>query len=311
MPHVETIVEQPELDGYYDPLNMADFRSLSVTAPPPYTSVEVSALGSPVKKSDYVDIDVDLRWLDTESTYTVRRGTKEELLKEITPVKKLLSFTHDGTVDISPPQSAKSDTKVTVEGSYQDLMQRIDVQVRKSMKAEVEAAKKAIRQERMQAIEEILLIKEYERNFCVLLWKRVIQDQVYKKMVNGLKMHFDDAKDMGFNELINEYTARYRIGILMDEDLDHLRSPPERTKANELVHPVLGDVLSCYKSLMLRLRADEDDAEMSRYGRYYQWGTGDTTDYNDDMDMGGAVDMEVAEDDEEDVEENSDEGCGS
>lgn len=166
-------------------------------------------------------------------------------------------------------------------------------------------------EERTQAIEEVLLMKEYERNFCVLLWKRVIQDQVYKKMVNGLKMHFDDAKDMGFNELINEYAAHYHIGILTDEDLDHVRSPPERTKANELVHPALGDALSCYKSLMLRLRADEDDAEISRYDRYYQWGTGDTTDYNDDIDMGGAVDTEVAEDDEEDVEENSDGGCGS
>lgn len=250
--------------------------------PPPYTPVEtvVSALGSPAKRSEYVDIDVDLRWLDTESSYNVKRGTKRELLKQITPVKKLLDFTYEGTVYISPPQSAKSDTKVTVEGSYDDLMTRIDAQVRDSMTAQSEAARKVIRKEKDNAIQEIMLMKEYERNFCILVWKRVIQDQVYERMAKALQI--EDAKVEGYESLVNEYEIRYGKGSLTEEDIQHLRSPPERTKANELVHPKLGDARSCYQSLSRRLREDDDDEEMMRYRRYYELGTGDNTNYDDD-----------------------------
>jgi hypothetical protein len=234
------------------------------------------------------------------SSNRFRRGTKRDLLKEITPVKNLLGFTHEGTVDISPPQSAKSDTKVTVEGSYVDLMNRIDAQVRTAMTAETEAARKVIRQEKREAIQEIMAMKEYESKFCILVWKRVIKDQVYNRMAKALQI--DDPKDKGYESLVNEYAARYGKGSLTDEDLDHLRSPPERTKANELVHPKLGDARSCYKSLMHRLREDEDDEETTRYGRYYELGTGDTANYDDDSDTSVTVDREgVAEDEAEHV----------
>jgi len=266
-----------------------------LSEPRPYTPVEtvvVSAFGSPAKRSEYVDIDVDLRWIDTESSYNVKRGTKRDLLKQITPVKKLIDFTYEGTVDISPPQSAKSDTKVTVEGSYADLMTRIDAQIRDSMTAQSEAARKVIRKEKDDAIQEIMLMKEYERNFCILVWKK---DQVYERMAKALQI--EDAKVEGYESLVNEYEMRYGKGSLTEEDIQHLRSPPERTKANELVHPKQGDARLCYQSLSRRLREDEDDdEEMMRYRRYYELGTGDTTNYeyhdDDESVTGVTVDRE-------------------
>jgi hypothetical protein len=85
----------------------------------------VNADGSPRRAgTEYVEVGVEIRWPDRSTTHTVRRGTSQEDLKRITPVKDLLHF---GAADIkvSPPASAKSGTKIHVDSSYEGLRDRV------------------------------------------------------------------------------------------------------------------------------------------------------------------------------------------
>ena len=106
--------------------------------------VRVTAEGSPrVHGVEYVQVGVDIRWPDKSSKHTVRRGTTEDELKNITPVKDLLQFCQDADVMISPPQSAKSGSKVHVDSSYKDLFNRVKADLEEAMdvkfKKQVEA----------------------------------------------------------------------------------------------------------------------------------------------------------------------------
>jgi hypothetical protein len=76
---------------------------------------------------------VDIRWPDKSSKYTVKRGTKEEDLKLITPVKQLPDYGKEADVKVSPPHSAKSDTKVHVDSSYETSLNRMKEDFAESM----------------------------------------------------------------------------------------------------------------------------------------------------------------------------------
>jgi predicted transcriptional regulator YheO len=52
-------------------------------------------------------------------------GMKEVDLKLITPVKHLLDFERDADIKVFPPHSAKSDTKVHIDSSYEALLNRM------------------------------------------------------------------------------------------------------------------------------------------------------------------------------------------
>ena len=75
--------------------------------------------------------------------HKVRRGKTEDELKNITPVKDLLQFGQDADVIVSPPESAKSGTKVHVDSSYQELIERAKADIEEAMdmkfKKQVEA----------------------------------------------------------------------------------------------------------------------------------------------------------------------------
>jgi len=59
------------------------------------------------------------------SKYSIERGAWEQKLSQITPVKQLLQFAKDPAIVVSPPESAKSTTKVHMESSYEDLLKRV------------------------------------------------------------------------------------------------------------------------------------------------------------------------------------------
>lgn len=85
--------------------------------------MHVNADGSPRGAGpEYVEVGVD----------TVRRGTSQEDLKPITPVKDLIRF---GTADVkvSPPASAKSGTKIHVDSSYERLRNRIKEDIEEAL----------------------------------------------------------------------------------------------------------------------------------------------------------------------------------
>jgi hypothetical protein len=213
-------------------------------------------------RSEFVQVGVDIRWPDKNSEYPVRRGTKEEDLKLITPVKRLLDFGKEADVIVSPPNSAKSDTKVHVDSSYEillnnmkeDLAQSIDKKVQKSLKERT----------------------KYQREFHSYMWMRILQDLVYAKM--STSMNVEDVKAWSsFEKLVDAYSGNNTVDILTSSDLDHLKNATDRTRANSYAHPDLKDKKAAelgWKALDDMLEEDGKVEERKRYKRYYEFARG-------------------------------------
>ena len=236
--------------------------------------------GSPlVGKSEFVEIDVDLRWPDKHSRHQVRRSTKQDVLKNITPVKKLLAYHPETEVTVSPLERAKSNTRVHIDTSYEDLVQHITHDVTEAIKAQNDKADKKqhekLKRELRKEFEEMV---DYEKVFTRMMWMRIIQDQVYYKMSDSLQPGAVPKEWPPFSDLVSDYEETYSADILTDTDLHHLRSATNRTRANDLVHPGFKDfeaVRMSWRGLDARLAADGLEEERLRYRRYYQFATGD------------------------------------
>jgi hypothetical protein len=271
-------------------------RKPSAGPPPAYTAqredviparrsgpgVCVTAEGSPrVYKAEYVQVGVDIRWPDKSSEHGVRRGTTEDELKNITPVKDLLEFGQDADVMVSPPESAKSGTKVHVDSSYQELIERVKTDLEEALdvkfKKQVEAtAAKLTKQE--EANGEKLRHKlrknsQYIKNLATHLCIRQIQDSVYYTMSSRLGKR-DYKGWASFEALVNEYEAKKTIEILLPSDIENLKTAKDRTIANKFAHPDVNDEVTTellWKVLDEGLEEAGEEEMRQEYRRYYDF----------------------------------------
>ena len=230
--------------------------------------IRVTADGSPrVAESEYVEVGVDIRWPDKSTTHTIRRGTSQDDLKRITPVKNLLDFGQEADVKVSPPASAKSGTKIHVDSSYEGLRNRV--------KEDLEEALERKMDKRLAEFEKGLKArtKDY-REFAAYMWMRHLQDSVYYAMSSA--MGKEDFKGWGgFDKLVDIYESKFTIEILLPSDIEHLKSATDRDKANAHAHPKMRDQKSQelrWRSLDTLLKEEDGmDEERGRYRRYFEF----------------------------------------
>lgn len=245
----------------------SDVPPPAYTLPKGTTGVRVTADGSPrVAGSEYVKVGADLRWPDKSTTHTVRRGTSQDNLKGSTPVKDLLDF-GQADVKVSPPASAKSGTKIHVDSSYEALRIR--------MKEDIEEALEIKAKKLLAEFQEDLKSRtKYYREFAVYMWMRHLQDSVFYAMSSA--MGKEDFKGWGgFDQLVDTYTRKFVIEILLPSDIEHLKSATDRDKANAYAHPKIRDLKAQelrWRSLDSLLKEDpEMDEERARYKRYFEF----------------------------------------
>jgi hypothetical protein len=243
--------------------------------PPPYLqTLVVTDGGSPVSMSKFVNIEIDLRWRDKYTKETVERGMSEARLKDLTPVKQLLGFGINPDVQVSPPESAKSATKIHVDSNYDEFLSAVTKDVEQRMQDKNDKRDKKMRED-LQAYFDGLV--SYEKEFIKFLWMRIIQDNVYGRMSESLVQGSEPKDWISFAELVNEYADSYEIEILTPADLAHLRNPPDRETANELIHPSYTDLEATKQSwtgLNARLSGDGLEVTRDRYERFYTFATG-------------------------------------
>jgi len=243
--------------------------------PPPYSPrILVSDDGSPVAKSKFVDIAIDLRWPDKFKKETVERGKPESELKRLTPVKNLLGFTINPDVQISPPESAKSITKIHVDSNYNDFLSAITADVEQRLQEKNERRERKLIEDLQARFESCV---DFEKDFTRFLWMRIIQDQVYTRMSESLHPGSEPKEWATFAELVQDYEQAYEIDVLTQNDLMHLRNATDRETANQLIHPSFTDREAIRKSwtgLEARLRGDGLEDLRSRYERFYMFATG-------------------------------------
>lgn len=213
--------------------------------------------------SEFVQVGVDP---DKNSKSSDRRGTKEEDLKLITPVNRLLDYGKEADVTVSPPNSAKSYTKVHVDSSYEILFNHMKEDFAQSMDSIIDKkVQKSLKE-----------ITKYEREFSTYLWMRTLQDLVYYKM--STIMNVEDVKAWSsFEMLVDEYSGNNTVDILTSRDLDHLKKATDRATANSHAHPDLKDKRAAelrWKALDARLEEDGMVEERERYKRYYEFARG-------------------------------------
>jgi len=248
-------------------------RNVSGAPPPAYTprpehtipGIHVTRDGSP-RRNDQVEVAVDIRWPDQTTKYPVERGTQPEQLKTITPVKNLLNF-GEAAVNVSPPESAKSGTKVHVDSSYEALLART--------KDEFEAAMEVKQKMREQAWEMKLETKlkantNYFQELIKHLCMRQIQDGVYSMMSSSLGKK--DFKSWGsFEKLVDEFVSCRQVEFLLPSDIEHLKAAKGRKDANSLAHPDLTDDETMdyvWRGLESTLAAAGENDIRNEYERY-------------------------------------------
>jgi len=245
--------------------------------PPPYTPRPiVSETGSPMT-STYVDVSIDLRWPDTNRMQVVKRGTKQKDLERLTPVKQLAAFSSDPTVIVSPPESAKTATRIHVDANYEKLVRSITDEVEKTLdeknQKRVERLHDRLKEELKSEFEEMV---QYEKDFTRYLWMRIIQDCVYMRMAHALSPGSDSKDWDSFDDLVSAYVSTFKVSVLTESDLHHLRNSTHRNIANDLIHPRLFDldgIRRSWNGLDARLRGDGLEELRSEYGRYFTFAT--------------------------------------
>lgn len=213
---------------------------------------------------------VDIRWPDKSSKHTVRRGTTEDELKNITPVKDLFQFSQDPDIMVSPPESAKSGTKVHVHSSYQDLIERAKMDLEEAMdvrfKKQDEANEEKLRHELRKNSQHI-------KNLATHLCKRQLQDSVYYTMSSRLGKK-DYKGWASFETLVNEYEAKKTIEILLPRDIENLKTAKDRTTANKFALPDVNDEVTTellWKALDEGLEEAGEEEMKQEYRRYYDF----------------------------------------
>jgi hypothetical protein len=219
-------------------------------------------------------LTIDLRWPDKDKTKTVERGMSEARLKDLRPVKQLLGFGRDPDVQVSPPESAKSTTKVHVDSNYDDFLSAVTTDVEQRLQEKNERREKKMFDD-LQAHFDGLM--SYEKDFTKFVWMRIIQDNVYSRMSQHLKPGSTPKDWNSFAQLVNAYEETYVKGILTTTDLNHLRNPVDRETANQLIHPSYTDLEAIKKSwsgLNARLRGDGLEEMRDQYERFYSFASG-------------------------------------
>jgi len=112
------------------------------------------------------------------------------------------------------------------------------------------------------------------REFAAYMWMRHLQDSVYYAMSSA--MGKEDFKEWGgFDQLVDTYTSKFTIEILLPSDIERLKSATDRDKANAHAHPKMRDRKSQelrWRSLDSLLKEDpEMDEERARYQRYFEF----------------------------------------
>jgi hypothetical protein len=227
----------------------------------------VNADGSPRGAGpEYVEVGVDIRWPDRSTTHTVRRGTSQEDLKRITPVKDLVHF-GAADVKVSPPASAKSGTTIHVDSSYEGLRNRV--------KEDVEEALERKMDKRLAEFEKSLKVRTKDYcDFAAYIWMRHLQDSVYYAMSSDMGRE-DFTGWGGFDKLVDMYESRFTIEILLPSDIEHLKRATDREKANTHARPKMRDQKAQelrWRCLDTLLREDDEmDEERERYRRYFEF----------------------------------------
>jgi hypothetical protein len=227
----------------------------------------VNADGSPRGAGpEYVEVGVDIRWPDRSTTHTVRRGTSQEDLKRINPVKDLLHF-GAADVKVSPPASAKSGTKIHVDSSYEGLRNRV--------KEDIEEALERKMDKRLAEFEKSLKARTKDYcDFAAYIWMRHLQDSVYYAMSSDMGRE-DFTGWGGFDKLVDMYESRFTIEILLPSDIEHLKRATDREKANTHARPKMRDQKAQelrWRCLDTLLREDDEmDEERERYRRYFEF----------------------------------------
>ena len=275
----------PTIPQSFSSKHSKEIRKPSAGPPPAYTArreniiplwrsgpgVSVTAGGSPrIYEAEYVQVGVDIRWPDKSSKHTVRRGTTEDELKNITPVKDLLEFGQDADIMVPLPESAKSGTKVHVDSSYQDLIERVKTDLEEAM--DVKFKKKEEKNEE-KLRHKLRKNSQYINNLATHLCKRQLQDSVYYAMSSRLGKK-DYKGWASFETLVNEYEAKNTIEILLPGDIENLKTAKDRTVANKFAHPDVNDKVTTellWKAFDEGLEEAGEEEVRQEYRRYYDF----------------------------------------
>jgi hypothetical protein len=229
------------------------------TSPTPAQSSKVD--------SQDVKIKYQLDWKDQRGEYEVPRHTPIKDLKRIPPIQSLKeAFGPDTPVRVSPAKSASSDTRVIVEGSYNELVQR----VREDLAEEFEGKFNSRLNTSVQAA--VSQAFQNERNTFGLMLRRNLEDLTLLKMKSLLQ----DSSSLSYPVIVRRFCAKYTVEEFDEEDYEALAHSARRQEANEFAHlKVKSQEFRCYKdTLMEHLKAEGIPGELEKYQKYYDFAVG-------------------------------------